>query len=173
MEFQSTEAYSTVKEPTKPKWWIWVAAVVGICCCITVAGLIGVFAYFGREPEALSLEYDIPGVVQKGENFELVLTLTNTGTENLTISSIDLDEAFGGSILDGSTVLDTEPAMEKDYSLEGIKTFNYGKPIQPGETKTLTFHLQATEVGEFGGSIGVYVGDISKRIDYVGIVVQE
>ena len=45
--------------------------------------------------------------------------------------------------------------------------------IQPGETKMAIFHLQATTVGEFGGSIRIYIGDLSKYFPYIGIVIQE
>jgi hypothetical protein len=173
MDHYTAENYSTLKNSSGPKWWVWAAIVVGACCCISIAGFVGAIAYFGREPEGLSVQYEMPSVVQKGENFDLSIKATNSGSQSVIITSIDLDEAFGGSILDGSQVLETEPLMERDYSLEGIKTFHCSETIQPGETKTFTFHLQATTVGEYGGSIGVYVGDISKRLDYVGIIVQE
>jgi len=172
MDTYTADNFSTLKNSSGSKWWIWVAVAVGVCCCLAIAGTIGVLAYFGQEPENVSVEYDMPSVVSNGETFDLVLRVTNQGTETITVSDIDLDEAFGGSILDGSVVLGTEPTMERDYSVEGLKTFFYNQPIQPGETRTITFHLQATTVGEFGGSIGLYVGDHSKRIDYVGLIVQ-
>lgn len=115
----------------------------------------------------------MPSVVRKGENFDLVLTLTNTGNTSFTVGDIDLDEILGGSILDGAIVLETEPIMERDYSVSGIKSFHYNQTLQPDETKHVIFHLQATTAGEFGGSIGIYVGNLSKRINYVGIIVQE
>jgi hypothetical protein len=173
MGTDTIDNYSTFNESRRPKWWIWVAVVIVACCCLTCVGLIGFIAYFGREPENLSVDYQVPSVVSKGENFDLMIMVTNSGTESLTITSLDLDQAFGGSILDGCIVLETDPFMERDYSLEGIKVFNYGKPIAAGQTQTFTFHLQATTVGEFGGSIGVYVGDIAKQIDYIGIIVRE
>lgn len=172
MDTYTADNYSTVKSSNGSKWWIWVAVVVGVCCCLTIAGTIGLLAYFGQEPENVLLDYSMPSVVTNGETFDLVLRVTNAGTETITVGDVDLDEAFGGSILDGSVVLETEPNMERDYSVAGLKTFYYNQPIQPGETKTITFHLQATAVGEFGGSIGIYVGDHSKRIDYVGLIVQ-
>ena len=169
----SANNYSTLKNTSRPKWWVWGAIAVIACCCLILAGLVGIFVYFSREPENLSVDYSAPSLVKNGENFDLILTLTNAGSEPMTVAGIDLDEAFGGSILDGCIVLETEPFMERDYSLEGIKTFRYDQILQPGETKKIIFHLQATTVGEFGGSIAVYVGDISKRINYIGIIIQE
>ncbi|MEW6403094.1 MAG: hypothetical protein AB1649_14945 [Chloroflexota bacterium] len=155
-----------------PRWWVWVIVVILACCCLTCAGLIAFVAYFSREPEGISVDYSMPSVVHVGENFDLVLTITNASSQSVTVNDIDLDEYLGGSILDGAVVLETEPAMPRDYSLEGVKTFSYNRAIEPGETAQVVFHLQATVAGEFGGSVGVYVGDISKRIDYIGIVVQ-
>lgn len=173
MGTNTVDNYSTLSDSRGTKWWIWVAVIIGVCCCLTCAALIGFVAYFAREPENISVEYDMPGVVTKGENFDLVITVANHGTENIIVSSIDLDQALGGSILDGCIVLDTDPFMERDYSIEGIKEFNYDKPIAPGQIQTFTFHLQATTVGEFGGSVGVYIGDLAKSIDYIGIIVQQ
>ena len=130
-------------------------------------------ARFSGEPEGLSANYSMPSFAKKGETFELVITLSNTGTTDIEVSDIDLDEAFDNSILDGSIVLSTDPPMEKDYSLSGIKTFKYNRIISPGDTHTVIFNLQAVTPGEFGGSIGIYVGDLAKRFDYVGIVITE
>lgn len=165
--------YSTLQSSSGPKWWLWAAIGIGVCCCISIAGIVGLLAYFGRTPENITVQYDMPTVVKNGQTFDLVLEVTNTGSETVTVSDIDLDEAFGGSILDGCVVLETEPNMERDYSVEGFKTFHYNQTIPPGTTETITFHLQATTVGEFGGSIGLYIGELSSRIDYVGIIVQE
>lgn len=173
METNPVENYSTLRNSSGPKWWLWVAISVGICCCLSIAGTIGLLAYFGQSPENVVVQYEMPTVVKNGETFDLVLRISNTGSETVTVGDIDLDEAFGGSFLDGCVVLETEPLMERDYSIEGFKTFHYNEPIGPGETRTIIFHLQATTVGEFGGSIGIYVGDKSSRIDYVGLIVQE
>jgi hypothetical protein len=173
METNSTGNYSGTRNSSGPNWWLWIAIVVGSCCCLTIAGFVGLFVYFGRTPENVSVQYEMPTVVKNGQTFDMVLKITNTGSEAVTVNDIDLDEAFGGSFLDGCIVLETEPFMERDYSIEGFKTFHYNQPIPPGESRTVTFHLQATTVGEFGGSVGVYVGNLSNRIDYVGIIVQE
>ena len=155
------------------KWWVWLIVATLACVCLVCAGIVGFVMYFGQEPEGLSLDYTIPSVVRNGENFDLIITITNSSSNPVTVSGIYLDEALVGSILDGSIVLETEPPMERDYSIEGIKYFNYNQIINPGETKSIVFHLQAIAIGEFGGSIGVYVGDTSKRIEYIGITIQK
>lgn len=151
-----------------------VLVILSACgCLIFGAGSVGLLTYFVREPENLSVEYSLPYSVMRGEEFELLLTLSNTGDSEFTVNDIDLDEAFGGSILDGAVVLWTDPPMERDYSMQGIKTFQYNRAIPAGETRHVTFRLQAVTSGEFGGSIGIYVGALAKTIDYVGITIAQ
>lgn len=153
--------------------WIWILAAVVICCLLSCAGVVGFVLYFGRAPENFTAEYSMPSVVTRGEEFDLVISMTNTGTEPIQVGDIDLDESFGGSILDGSIVLSTEPDMERDYSLSGIKTFKYDRLLRPGASQTVVFHLQATTPGEFGGSVGIYIRNLAFRIDYISLIVQE
>lgn len=151
-----------------------VLVVLSACgCLIFGAGSVGLLTYFGREPENLSIEYSLPYSVVRGEEFELLLTLSNAGDSEFTVNDIDLDEAFSDSILDGAIVLWTDPPMERDYSIPGIKTFQYNRSIPAGETRHVTFRLQAVTSGEFGGSIGIYVGALVKTIDYVGITIAQ
>jgi hypothetical protein len=154
-------------------WWKWLLGILVICVCFGCVGTVGALYYFGQEPDTLAIDYSMPPVVHNGENFDLVIKMTNTGSAPFTIEDIDLDELMGGSILDGAMVIGTEPEMKRDYSVSGIKSFTYNQTLQPGETKQAIFHLQATTVGEFGGSIGIYVGANAKRFEYVGLIVQE
>ena len=180
MENNSSTDKSRESTPKGNHFWRYAALACGILvilsacgCLIFGAGSVGLLTYFVREPENLSVEYSLPYSVMRGEEFELLLTLSNTGDSEFTVNDIDLDEAFGDSILDGAVVLWTDPPMERDYSMQGIKTFKYNRAIQAGETRQVTFQLQAVTSGEFGGSIGIYVGGLAKRIDYVGITIAE
>ncbi len=160
-------------EKSGAAWWVWVLSTIFVCGCLACAGIVGIVYYFGREPENVSLSYSMPAIVKKGENFDLTITISNTGTKAITVADIDLDRSLGDSILDGVMVLETEPHLERDYSISGIKSFKYDTTIDPDETKNVTFHMQAITVGEFGGPIGIYVGNLAKSIDYIGIIVQE
>jgi hypothetical protein len=168
----SPQALDTEKK-NRVNWWVWLVVASLVCVCLAGAGIVGFVMYFGQEPEGLSLEYTIPSVVSNGENFELILTITNSNSNPVTVSGIYLDNALADSLLDGSIVLETEPPMERDYSIESIKIFNYNQSINPGETISIVFHLQAITIGEFGGPIAIYVGDFAKGIDYVGITIQK
>jgi len=170
MSMESSQAI-TPKNSSTNKFLIGCGVLVLLSICGCVLGTVGFFVYFGREPETLAVDYSIPYSVTKGERFELVLTLTNTGHSDLLVGDIDLDEVFGGSILDGSTTVSTDPPMDRDFSISGIKSFAYNRTIPAGESRQVTFFLEAVEVGEFGGSIGIYVGNQAKRIIYVGITI--
>jgi len=160
-------------EPKKEKWsrgriaiGCGVALIIVVCACaILGAAGVGLLAYWGREPEGLSIQTEYPWTVQVDDEFIFILTLHNTGDKVISVGDIDLDEAFSGSILDGAVVERTEPTMGKDFSITGIKTFLYDRPLNPGETQEITFYLRAKEIGDFGGSIGVFVGDNAVRGD--------
>jgi len=140
--------------------------LLSICGCVVFgAATIGLFSYWGSEPEGLGLQAQYPWTVQLDERFELILTLNNSGNGSITIDSIDLDESLSGSILDGAIVERTEPEMDKDYSIPGIKSFFYKETLAPGESQEMTFYLRATEKGDHGGTIGVYVGGQATRQD--------
>lgn len=174
MNYESADQqFGSSQSKKGPPWWVWVLVVTGGCCLLACAAAIGFVAYFGRDPENFTADYSMPPIVSRDEKFDLVITMTNTGTEPVQVIDIDLDQYFGGSILDGAMVLNTEPEMERDYSLDGIKTFRYNRTIGAGDTVTVVFHLQATTVGEFGGSIGIYVGELSFVFPYVSLIVQE
>ena len=150
-----------------------IALALGVCLCSACAvSSVAFVAHFGGEPEGLSLQYDLPYSVRLCDEFDLVLSLTNSSDEPLHVSHIDLDELFSDSILDGAIVISTDPPIARNYSVPGTKSFNYDSVIPPGQTAILTFHLSAQTPGEFGGSIGVYVGDIAKRV-YPGITILE
>ncbi len=61
-------------------------------------------------------------------------------------------------------MLSSDPSMERDYSVSGIKEFAYDTTIPPGQTRTVRFKLRAMKAGEFTGGIGAYVGDLSQEV---------
>lgn len=163
--------------PNNRKYLIWgcisALVIVSCVCIIFIAGGAGLVSKYGGEPEGFSVDYTMPHLVEKDQEFELIITMSNTSNSDILVSDIDLDEMLGGSILDGAMVLSTNPEMKRDYSLPGVKTFIYNRTIHPGETEKVTFNIQAVTPGEYGGSIGIYVGDLAKRFDYVDLVITE
>ncbi len=138
---------------------------LALCACLALAGSCTVFfALYGGEPQGLIVQYQLPYTVHVGEEFEFTLHLTNVSSQPIQVSDIDPDEVFTGSILDGAVVLSTDPPMQRDYSVSGIKTYKFDTSIPPGETVDVRFLLRATTSGEFSGSVGVYVGRLATRV---------
>jgi hypothetical protein len=152
------------KNSIRKKFLIGCGALIllSICCCVLVLGNVGLSVYQGGFLDTLTVDYSIPSSVAKGEHFELVLTLTNTGSSDIQVNHIDLDQVVGGSILDGSTIISSDPPIDRYVSGPGYQSFVYHLPIPPGESRQVTLVLEAVNVGQFGGPIGIFVGDNDK-----------
>src|SRR5882724_6859172 len=112
MDNTITDQHATINKTNRPKWWLWIAASTATCCFIAMAGVVGLHLRYSRKPENLSMKFDVPSLVKKNDGFDLVISMTNTGSKPFNITKIYLDEALSGSILDGAIVIDTEPKME-------------------------------------------------------------
>lgn len=146
--------------------------VLAVCGCVALGVMeAGVLLHVSQEPENLIVSYSMPDHVELGEEFELILTLTNTGSSEILIGDIDFDEPLGDSILDGATVIGTDPQMERNDPLPGFRSFHYGRTIPAGEQRVAAFRLRATTPGQYFGSIEVYVGDLAKNVDNMWITV--
>jgi hypothetical protein len=128
--------------------------------CITV----GLLAYFAGNPKDIVVSHEIPAQVAEGENFDLTLKITNTRIADIYVGDIDLQSMFSPTILEGVLVLGTEPEMERDYSIQGIKTFRFNDTLEPNETQIVKFHLKAFKPGNFGGQVAVYSGLLSYEV---------
>lgn len=123
-----------------------------------ICSVIGLIAYVAGKPENIVVSYEVPALVTTGESFDLNLQITNTGDADILVGDIDLASMFNPTILEGAVVLSTEPEMEMDYSVPGVKSFRLNRSFTPGERQTVIFHLQAVAPGNYGGPVAVYVG---------------
>lgn len=155
----------TAVDKSGPPWkWIFgcsVAALLlgGLC----IAGLVAMMVAFSGEPEGLLVEVDYPWSVTLGETFDVTFQLRNVGEEPLFVEDIDLDEPLDDSFLDGCVVVSSDPPIEKDYSLDGIKSFLYDTTIDPGDSHTVVFTVEAQAEGQWGGPVAVYAGHLAAR----------
>jgi hypothetical protein len=161
------------KKSVRIKFLIGCGALIllSICGCVLYAA--GLYVNSAGDLETLTVDYSIPHSVIKGNHFELVLTLTNAGDSDITVSHIDLDEVVGTSILDGSTFISSNPPADRYFLGTEYKYFVYHFIIPPGESRQVTFVLEAVKVGEYGGPIGVFVGNKGKQIHNVTITITE
>lgn len=154
--------------------WKWMFGC-GVGCVVmgglTFIAIIGLLLYFGRDPENFLVDIDYPWQVAVGEPFDVVMEMRNTGDTEIEVGDIDLDEALSDSFLDGCRVLSSQPSMELDSAVPGIKSFHYNRLIGPGEVQTVTFTVEAIEAGKWGGTVGIYADGLllQHRVDIVAV----
>lgn len=160
------------KKSTRTKWLTGCSAVLLlICVCTAVA--VGLYVNSAGDLETLTATHSIPDSVLKGDRFEFILTLINIRDSDITLSHIDLDQVVGGSILEGSAFISSDPPADRYFLGSEYKYFVYHFTIPSVESRQVTFVLEATRSGEYGGPIGVFVGNKGKQINDVTITITE
>ena len=134
--------------------------------CIAILGIIAFFLFYPSEEPSYPLDGKVsfPSSVKNGDNFDFVVTLTNSTEEPIFIKHIVLHNFLTApSIFDGSRLLSVEPNMDSESlgSRDDLQ-FAYFQEIKPGETITFNFHLQAENIGTYYEDVGVYAKDPSK-----------
>jgi hypothetical protein len=149
------QATSGGKPKNKRRIW-WIGGCLSVLC-LAVCGGVGFFWVVSLPDDLLDAEYVIPQTVQRGDRFDLVITMTNPTSEPVLVRHIALDETVGPSILDGSSVISSEPDMEIDELFLPDKiAYSYFQSIPPSGTQTVVFHLLAETAGNFGGTVSGY-----------------
>ncbi|MCJ7695051.1 MAG: serine protease [Anaerolineaceae bacterium] len=92
-----------------------------------------------------------PGTLEVGGIFQVKLTLLNQGEYNLDISEIRLPDI----LLNGATLINTDPIMTLGSSSGGQTSFNYAVTIAPSGQEDVTFTFEAAQPGDFAGTGGV------------------
>lgn len=177
---ESPAVFNDVQRPRRDstRWWYFAAGcgtgfLIAICLAAvaTVAGLGGLVGW-GAAPTGLSASYDIPARVSVDQEFDLELRITNNRDTELTVGDIDLRSLWSTSLLDGITVLRTEPPMQADAtSASGVVSYLYHRVLDPGETVLVVFHMRAGAPGRFGGPILIYEGLKSLSVGDVYVTV--
>jgi hypothetical protein len=140
--------------------WLWACGGCTVLVCV-VLGVIA-FVLFSSSNESYPLEGKVsfPSFAKKGDNFDLVLTLTNPGAESVFIKHFTLQNYVGlPSLLDAVQVVSVEPSMESEPLFEKEVQFPYFQEIKPGETLTVIFHMLAEKTGTYYIDVGVYGRD--------------
>ena len=150
---------STVIQNEKPnrRLWIWACSGCVVLLCLVLG--VGGFILFSVSDESYPLQGEVsfPPAVQKGDDFDLVLTLTNLKTEPLFIKHFALQNYVGlPSLLDAVTILSVEPHMESEPIVENELQYSYFQEIKSGERLTVTFHMRAEKTGTYYIDVSVY-----------------
>lgn len=159
-----SDFYETGFEPEQPpkknkSWLIGCGAALLVVGCVVVFVLIGGFAgllaMFGDESEGLSVSVSSPSSgVDVGETFDLQVTVSNTGSQNLTVSTIQLPAA----LVDYAALMDISPPAVEGRSSSGQIDYQFDLTIAPNGQETIRFVFEARQAAEVDGTINVAAG---------------
>ena len=139
------------------KPWLWACGGCTLIICV-VLGILA-FILFSSSDESYPLKGEVsyPSTVKKGENFDFVITLTNSETEPVFINHFTLQNYVGlPSLLDAVRVMSVEPSMQSEPIAENELQYPYFQEIKSGETVTVIFHMRAENTGTYFIDVGVY-----------------
>lgn len=153
--FQTQADPARQKKSNRKVWLLGCGGVAAVLCVIL--GAIG-FYLFMPSDEPLDANLSFPTTVKQGDSFDFVVSLTNPTQNPIFIKHIVffhlLDAPF---LFDGVKVISIEPAMTSNpLPPRGDLEYAYFREIQPGETQTVIFHLQADKPASYAINLGVY-----------------
>jgi hypothetical protein len=159
-------AQNLSKYPPKKKrtgWWVAFLAGGLIILCLMGFALVGGFAWLlttrGGQPEGLTIAVDTPtSEVRVGDLFQITVTLTNEGNQNINISEIQLPN----DLLNNVRVTRVEPDAAEGLADDEQTAYDFNLTIAPTGSETIIFNFEAIRPIDASGDISVKVGT---RID--------
>jgi len=147
------------KKKNPAKWMIGCGAGLVVMVCvvgfIVIGGFAGLFAIFGGEPAGLSMSVTAPSSqLVVGDTFQISIQLGNTGSQNITISEIQLPN----ELLAKALITQINPAGVKGVDYGDQTGYKFDMVIAPNGQENIEFGFQALQAGDINGSIDVSVG---------------
>lgn len=102
-----------------------------------------------REPPSFQIDVDCPEMVELGEEFDLKVSVENTGADDVSLANVD----FYDELLDGFEVINVTPKPRSSEKIIGYRSYNIHKRIAPAKKHEVTFKLKAKELGFWSGDI--------------------
>lgn len=141
--------------------WVAVGCLAVIVCIVVVIlfGFGGLMWLGSQSPENADVKVSTPPNTSVGDDIQIQVAVTNTGSEVLEISSIDISLDY----LNGFTITQVTPVYSDigQYdSLGGGETFQtyyFHLPVEPGITLTIIFDAKAVIPGDFSGIVDVCI----------------
>jgi hypothetical protein len=96
-----------------------------------------------------------PRTVSIGQEFEVLLSITNTADEDQSLNSVDIENVY----LEGIEVLGSDPEYYESFGIDMDNTVSYSYEIniRPGETLVVMFYCKAISAGKFEGKMDVCI----------------
>ena len=137
--------------------WLWACGGCVLLICVVLGVLAFLLFSLSNESYPLDGQVSFPSTVKKGDDFDFVITLTNSGTEPVFINHFTLQNYVGlPSLLDAVRVMSVEPTMVSEPIFEKEVQYPYFQELKPGETLTVVFHMRAENTGTYYIDVGVY-----------------
>ena len=93
---------------------------------------------YAPEPK-LTAAINLPDEVVVGEEFELLVEITNPHDKPVVLGSVDLESSF----IRGFEVVSVAPNAVEDTDYFSYQRWNFSKSIEPGGSLTVKFRLRA------------------------------
>jgi len=145
------------------KTMLWIAGgCLAIVICIAAVCLLGFggLVWLGSQtPDNVEVKVNAPISANVGDEVQIQVSITNTGSDVLELSSIDISLNY----LNGFTITQVTPPyanVDQYDSLGGDETFQnyyFHHPIEPGITLTIILEGTAVLPGDFSGDIDVCI----------------
>lgn len=124
------------------------ALITMVLTSIVWVGLGATAWYFTYDaPPKFYVEMEYPDTVVVGEEFDLVLEITNRDAGSRTLNSIDVHEDFLG----GFEVVSISPSPGSNEDMWGYRIFNFDESIKASDSLIVTMKLRAKSVGFWSG----------------------
>jgi len=119
---------------------------------------LGCSGIFG-DPEDVTVKVDAPLRVVEGQDFPVVVTVTNTAGRAQTLNSLDVADAYIAGIAITSS---TPPFTDSMHvPIDNTWSYEYMLDIPAGGEVQVTLNASALKVGDFNGDIGACINSDS------------
>jgi len=109
----------------------------------------------GTSVQDLHVSIDEVTTVALGEQYEVLVSIENYGTEDRLLTSIDI----GNDYLAGAGLINSAPTYieEWDFGFLGFQSYDYQMTIAPGEVLQVAYTFEARELGNYEGALDVCI----------------
>ena len=145
------------------KTYIWIAVgCLGIIVCaiaVVVFGFGGLVWLGSQTPDNVKTTVNAPLNAINRDDIEITVSITNTGADILTLTSIDISLNY----LNGFVITETNPLNlgTGQYDALGggetFQTYSFQIEIDPGETLTVQLIGKAVVSGDFSGTFYICI----------------
>ena len=118
---------------------------------VAVLMIVCVVVWLSTELPVLDASLSAPSTAQLDSTLTLVVTATNNHTKAIVLDSIDIQDSF----LDGFQVIDVNPEPADTTHIFGMRSWDFGSAVPPGDSQVIRFTMKAIQEGHFSGDVDV------------------